>query len=126
ILNIITKKGATNGVYAQINLRGGLPSIESYDTKEAAQRYGVDATLNKRTDKWNLSFGTSYQRNDRSGRREGEVFVINQVEDKQTFLPSDGERSFDDISYNGRLGIDFTPNASDTYSLGFYAGKHTV
>jgi outer membrane receptor protein involved in Fe transport len=126
ILNIITKKGATNGVYAQINLRGGLPSIESYDTKEAAQRYGVDATLNKRTDKWNLSFGTSYQRNDRTGRREGEVFVINQVEDKQTFLPSDGERSFDDISYNGRLGIDFTPNASDTYSLGFYAGKHTV
>ncbi len=126
ILNIITKKGATNGVYAQINLRGGLPSIELYDTKEAAQRYGVDATLNKRTDKWNLSFGTSYQRNDRTGRREGEVFVINQVEDKQTFLPSDGERSFDDISYNGRLGIDFTPNASDTYSLGFYAGKHTV
>lgn len=126
ILNIITKKGATNGVYTQVNLRGGLPSIELYDTKEAAQRYGVDATLNKRTDKWNLSFGTSYQRNDRTGRREGEVFVINQEEDKQTFLPSDGERSFDDISYNGRLGIDFTPNASDTYSIGFYAGKHTV
>ncbi|MCM4163209.1 MULTISPECIES: outer membrane beta-barrel protein [unclassified Arenibacter] len=126
ILNIITKKGATNGVYTQVNLRGGLPSIEPYDTKEAAQRYGVDATINKRTDKWNLSFGTSYQRNDRTGRREGEVFVINQVEDKQTFLPSDGERSFDDISYNGRLGIDYTPNASDTYSIGFYAGKHTV
>ncbi|MEQ8217843.1 MAG: outer membrane beta-barrel family protein [Arenibacter sp.] len=126
ILNIITKKGATNGVYAQVNLRGGLPSIESYDTKVAAQRYGVDATLNRRTDKWNLSFGTSYQRNDKTGRREGELFVINQVEDKQTFLPSDGERSFDDISYNGRFGVDFTPNDADTYSLGFYAGKHTV
>ncbi|MEZ4968118.1 MAG: outer membrane beta-barrel family protein [Flavobacteriaceae bacterium] len=126
ILNIITKKGAANGVYAQVNLRGGLPSIEPYDTKEVAQRYGVDATLNKRTDKWNLSFGTSYQRNDKTGRREGEVFVIDHVEGKQTFLPSDGERSFDDISYNGRFGIDFTPNASDTYSLGFYAGKHTV
>ena len=126
ILNIITKKGATNGVYSQVNLRGGLPSIEPYDTKETAQRYGVDATLNKRTDKWNLSFGTSYQRNDKTGRREGEVFVINQVEDKQTFLPSDGERSFDDISYNARFGVDFTPNEADTYSLGFYAGKHTV
>ena len=126
ILNIITKKGATNGVYAQVNLRGGLPSIEPYDTKVAAQRYGVDATLNRRTDKWNLSFGTSYQRNDKTGRREGEVFVINQIEDKQTFLPSDGERSFDDISYNGRFGVDFTPNDADTYSLGFYAGKHTV
>ncbi len=126
ILNIITKKGATNGIYTQINVRGGLPSIEPYDTKEAAQRYGIDATLNKRTDKWNLSFGTSYQRNDKTGRREGEVFVINQAEDKQTFLPSDGERSFDDISYNGRFGVDFTPNEADTYSLGFYAGKHTV
>ncbi|WP_072861466.1 outer membrane beta-barrel family protein [Arenibacter palladensis] len=126
ILNILTKKGATNGIYTQINVRGGLPSIEPYDTKEAAQRYGIDATLNKRTDKWNLSFGTSYQRNDKTGRREGEVFVINQAEDKQTFLPSDGERSFDDISYNGRFGVDFTPNEADTYSLGFYAGKHTV
>ena len=126
ILNIITKKGATNGIYTQINVRGGLPSIEPYDTKEAAQRYGIDATLNRRTDKWNLSFGTSYQRNDKTGRREGEVFVINQAEDKQTFLPSDGERSFDDISYNGRFGVDFTPNEADTYSLGFYAGKHTV
>ncbi|MDX1769120.1 MAG: TonB-dependent receptor [Arenibacter troitsensis] len=126
ILNIITKKGATNGIYAQINVRGGLPSIESYDTKEAAQRYGIDATLNRRTDKWNLSFGTSYQRNDKTGRREGEVFVVNQAEDKQTFLPSDGERSFDDISYNGRFSVDFTPNEADTYSLGFYAGKHTV
>lgn len=126
ILNIITKKGAINGIYAQINVRGGLPSIEPYDTKEAAQRYGIDATLNRRTDKWNLSFGTSYQRNDKTGRREGEVFVINQAEDKQTFLPSDGERSFDDISYNGRFGVDFTPNEADTYSLGFYAGKHTV
>ncbi|WP_085497998.1 outer membrane beta-barrel family protein [Arenibacter troitsensis] len=126
ILNIITKKGATNGIYAQINVRGGLPSIEPYDTKEAAQRYGIDATLNRRTDKWNLSFGTSYQRNDKTGRREGEVFVVNQAEDKQTFLPSDGERSFDDISYNGRFSVDFTPNEADTYSLGFYAGKHTV
>lgn len=126
ILNIITKKGATNGVFTQINVRGGLPSIEPYDTKVAAQRYGIDATLNRRTDKWNLSFGTSYQRNDKTGRREGEVFVINQAENKQTFLPSDGERSFDDISYNGRFSVDFTPNDSDTYSLGFYAGKHTV
>ena len=126
ILNIITKKGATNGVYTQINVRGGLPSVEPYDTKVAAQRYGMDVTLNKRTDKWNLSFGTSYQRNDKTGRREGEVFVINQAADKQTFLPSDGERSFDDISYNGRFSVDFTPNVADTYSLGFYAGKHTV
>ncbi|MBO0593700.1 TonB-dependent receptor [Cellulophaga sp. E16_2] len=126
IINIITKKGATNGVFTQINLRGGFPSIQDYDTQEAAQRYGIDATLNKRTDHWNISAGASYQRNDKTGRREGDVFIINQAENKQTFLPSDGERSFDDISYNGRFNVEFTPNKSDSYSLGFYAGKHTV
>ncbi|ALJ05314.1 TonB-dependent receptor [Pseudalgibacter alginicilyticus] len=125
ILNIITKEGATNGIFAQVNVRGGFPSIEPYDTQVAAHRYGIDATINSKTDKWNLSFGTSYQRNDKTGRREGELYIVNQAEDRQTFLPSDGERSFDDISYNGRFTVGFTPNKKDEFSLGFFAGKHT-
>lgn len=125
ILNIITKKGAVNGTYTQVNVRGGLPSIEPYGTQEAAKRFGIDATLNKRTDKWNISLGASYQRNDITGRREGDVFIINNVEDKTTFLHSDGERSFDEINYNGRLNVDFTPNDKDAYTLGFFAGKRT-
>ncbi|WP_147678283.1 outer membrane beta-barrel protein [Algibacter pacificus] len=125
ILNIKTKKGATNGTFAQVNVRGGFPSIEPYDTQVPAERYGIDATVNKRTDKWNISVGASYQRNDKTGRREGDMFIVNQAEDKTTFLPSDGERSFDDISYNGRFNIDFTPNENDEFSLGFFAGKHT-
>lgn len=125
ILNIITKKGAINGTYAQVNVRGGFPSIEDYDTKETAERYGIDAMLNKRTDKWNFSLGASYQRNDKTGRREGDMFIVNDAENKTTFLPSDGERSFDEISYNGRFNVDYTPNKSDSYSVGFFAGKHT-
>lgn len=125
ILNIITKKGAINGTYAQVNVRGGFPSIEDYDTKETAQRYGIDATLNKRTDKWNFSLGASYQRNDKTGRREGDMFIVNDAKNKTTFLPSDGERSFDEISYNGRFNVDYTPNKRDSYSVGFFAGKHT-
>lgn len=126
ILNIITKKGATNGTFAQVNVRGGFPSIEPYDTQVPAQRYGIDATVNNKTDKWNLSFGTSYQRNDKTGRREGELWIINEAQNKQTFLPSDGERSFDDVNYNGRFTVDFTPNENNEFSLGFFAGKHTV
>jgi iron complex outermembrane receptor protein len=126
IINIITKKGAINGTFAQVSIRGGFPSIEPYDTKVAAQRYGVDATINNKTDKWNLSFGTSYQRNDKTGRREGELSIINQSQGKQTFAPSDGERSFDDVNYNGRFTVDFTPNEIDEFSFGFFAGKHTV
>ncbi|QVY65925.1 outer membrane beta-barrel protein [Polaribacter sp. Q13] len=125
ILNIITKKGAINGTFAQINVRGGFPSIEEYDTKKAAQRYGIDATVNKRTDNWNISVGASYQRNDKTGRREGEMFIINTPENKTTFLPSDGERSFDEITYNGRFNVDYTPNEKDTYSIGLFAGKRT-
>lgn len=126
ILNIITKKGAANGTFVQVNMRGGFPSIEPYGTQVAAQRYGADATINSKTDLWNVSFGTSYQRNDKTGRREGELMIINQAENKQTFLPSDGERSFDDVNYNGRFSVDFTPNTKDEFSLGFFAGKHTV
>ena len=125
ILNIITKKGAINGTFAQINIRGSFPSIEDYDTKVAAKRYGIDATINKRTDNWNFSVGASYQRNDKTGRREGDMYIVNTPDNKTTFLPSDGERSFDDVTYNGRFNVDYTPNKSDSYSLGFFAGKRT-
>ena len=123
ILNIITKKGATNGTFAQVNIKGGLPSIEDYDNAEYAQRYGIDATYNIRSDQWNISLGANYQRNDLAGRREGNVFTI--IDDRKTQFPSDGERSFDEVNYSGRFTIDFTPNSTNTYSLGFYAGKRS-
>ena len=125
ILNVITRKGAINGTFVQVNVRGGFPSIENYETKVAAKRQGIDATFNKRTENWNISLGASYQRNDKSGRREGDMFIVNSSENKITFLPSDGERSFDEVTYNGRFNIEYTPNESDTYSLGFFAGQRT-
>lgn len=123
ILNIITKKGATNGTFAQVNVKAGLPSVEDYDNAEYAQRYGVDATYNIRSDQWNISLGANYQRNDLAGRREGNVFTI--IEDRKTQFPSDGERSFDEVNYSGRFTVDFTPDSTNTYSLGFYAGKRS-
>ncbi|WP_299017012.1 outer membrane beta-barrel family protein [uncultured Polaribacter sp.] len=125
ILNITTKKGAIDGTFAQLNVRGGFPSIEDYDTQVPAERHGIDATLNKRTEKWNFSLGASYQRNDKTGRREGDLFIINTPENRTTFLPSDGERSFDEITYNGRFNVDYNPNKNNNFSLGFFAGKRT-
>ena len=125
ILNIITKKGAIDGTFAQVNIRGGFPSIEDYNTQVAAKRFGIDATINKISGKWNFSVGVSYQRNDKTGRREGDMFIINNNDNKTTFLPSDGERSFDETTYNGRLNIDYTPNNTDAFSVGFFAGKRT-
>ncbi len=121
ILNIITKKGATNGAFTQINVKGGFPSVEDYDNKDAAQRYGADITYNLRSDTWNISAGASYQRNDVNGRREGDVYTI--VDNVITRFPSDGERGFDEENYSGRFTVDFTPNDTNDFSLGFYAGK---
>ena len=123
ILNIFTKRGALNGTFAQINTRIGAPSIEDYDNSESAKRYGIDATYNYRKDKWNFSLGASYQRNDKSGRREGDVFTI--INDVKTSFPSDGERSFDEENYSGNITLDFTPNENNEFSLGFFGGKRS-
>ncbi|RKR12479.1 outer membrane receptor for ferrienterochelin and colicin [Maribacter vaceletii] len=123
ILNIITKKGAINGTYTQVNVKGGFPSIEDYDNGEAAQRYGADITYNVRSDTWNVSLGASYQRNDVTGRREGDVYTI--IGDTFTRFPSDGERSYDETNYSGRFTLDYTPDTKNEFSLGFFAGKRS-
>ncbi len=121
ILNIITNKGAIDGTFAQVNLKGGFPSIETYDNEEAHQRYGVDATYNIIKGDWNISIGANYQRNDIGGRRIGDVFTI--LNDTLSRFPSNGERSFDETNYSGRFTLDFTPDTVNTFSVGFYGGK---
>ncbi|GGD20179.1 TonB-dependent receptor domain-containing protein [Hyunsoonleella pacifica] len=123
IINILTNKGAANGAFGQINIKGGLPSIETYDNAISHKRHGIDGTYNFRTEKWNISLGANYQRNDLGGRREGDVFTI--INDTKTQFPSTGERSFDETNYSGRFTVDFTPNKTDSYSLGFFAGKRS-
>ncbi|WP_200977466.1 TonB-dependent receptor domain-containing protein [Echinicola sp. 20G] len=123
LINIITSKGATDGTFVQVNTKIGLPSIEDYDNKENAVRYGADFTINHRKNDWDISFGASYLRNDLAGRREGNVYTIDG--DTTTYFPSDGERSFDEKSYSGRFTVGYTPDESNTFSLGFYGGKRS-
>ena len=123
IINILTSKAAVNGDYLQINTLLGAPSIEDYDNAEAAQRYGADITFNRVREKWNLSSGFSFQRNDLLGRREGDVYTI--IEDQRTSFPSDGERSFDEVNYSGRFTLDYSPTDNDLFSIGFFAGKRS-
>ena len=123
IVNIITKKKATNGAFGQITVKGGAPSIEKYDNAEIHQRYGLEATYNIQKDKFNISLGGSLQRNDLGGRREGEVYTI--LDNIKTVFPSTGERSFDELSYNGRFTLDFMPDSLNNFTIGFYAGKRS-
>ena len=111
IINIITNKGATEGVFSQLNLKGGFPSIETYGNELAHQRFGIDGTYNVNSEKLHVSIGANYQRNDLGGRREGNVYTI--IDDVFTGLPSTGERSFDETNYNGRFTLEYTPNTSN-------------
>ncbi len=123
IINIITKKGATDGLFVQVNAKVGLPSIQDYDNAGNAPRYGGDFTLNYRKDKWDFSVGASYLRNDIAGWRSGDVYT--NIEDTLTHFPSEGERSFDEYSYSGRATVGFTPDKNNHFSFGVYAGKRS-
>ena len=123
IINILTLKNTIEGDYFQINTLMGAPSIEDYDNAQPSQRFGADITYNTVREKWNFSSILSFQINDLSGRREGDVYTI--IGDKLTQFPSDGERSFDEINYSGRLTADYQLSDQDLFSLGLYAGKRS-
>ncbi len=123
IINIVTKKGANNGLTVVANAQGGLPSTTDYNNQEKPLRFGGDATINYRKDKWDISVGGDYTRNDIEGYREGNVYVKNFAENTITRLPSEGERSFNRYNYAGRASIGFNADSSNSFSLGFFAGK---
>ena len=123
IINIVTKKGANDGFTFTGNLQSGLPSTTDYNNLEKPVRIGGDVTLNYRKQKWDISVGGDYIRNDAEGYREGNVFVKNFTENTITRFPSEGERSFNRYNYSGRASITFAADSSNTFSLGFFAGK---
>ncbi|MCH6233651.1 outer membrane beta-barrel family protein [Cognataquiflexum rubidum] len=120
MINITTVRGTTDGLYLQVNSRLGFPSIETYDNAANPRRYGADFNLNYLKGKWDLSLGASYQRNDLSGRRVGDVFTVRG--DTTTFFPSEGERSTVEVNYSGRFTLGFNPDPNNSFSLGFFAG----
>ena len=123
ILNILTLKNYVIGDYLLLNTLLGAPSVEDYYNAQATQRFGADITYNTVGKKWDFSSGLSFQRNDISGRREGDVYTI--TGDKYNRFPSDGERSFDETNFSGRLTADYQLSDQDIFSLGLYAGKRT-
>ena len=123
IINIITKKGVGNGITFIVNALAGLPSTTDWNNLKKPQRFGGDATIDYKKDKWDISIGGDYTRNDIEGYRKGDVYVKNVAENTITRLPSGGERSFDRYNYSGRASIAFTPDSNNTISLGFFQGR---
>ncbi len=123
IINIVTKKGTTDGFTLTANAQGGLPSTTDYGNAEQPKRFGGDVTLNFKEKKWDISIGGNYTRNDNTGYREGDVYTKNFANNTITRFPSNGERSFDRYNYAGRLSVAYTIDANNVISAGFYKGK---
>lgn len=123
IINIKTKQGITDGLFLNTNVLVGLPSIEPYGNKNKTPRYGADVNLNYKKERWDISVGFDYRRYDISGRRDGYVNTyLNQV---LTEFPSNGERSFDEKNYAGRVSLQYQPQSNQSLTFGLYAGKRT-
>lgn len=123
IINIVTKRGLNDGFSITSNLQYGLPRIVEYYNATEPQRYGADAMINYRKDKWDASLSVNYLKNDIAGRREGEAYtIINHI---KTNFPSDGERSFKRENYGVRGVVSYKATKSDDFSGGFYLGEKT-
>jgi ferric enterobactin receptor len=123
ILNIITKNGVEDGLMVQANVMGGLPAFNTYNNQrnKYPHRHSADVSAAFRKNKWDISGGFNYLRNDLAGYREGDVFTI--INNSKTSFPSNGERSFNRYNYGGRLAVAYEINKNNNISSGFYIGK---
>jgi hypothetical protein len=123
IINITTKKGTTNGVAFLVNTLAGLPSTTNYDNLENPVRFGGDATLNYKANKWDITISGNYTRNDANGKREGDAYTKNYINNIITRFPSAGERSYDRYNYGLRTNVSYTPTKNNVFNVGFFASK---
>ncbi len=123
IINITTKKGADDGKSLIVNGQYGFPSTTDYDNIRVAKRYGADIMFNQKTDKWDISLGANYNRNDINGFREGQLEVKDPGNNRLSKSPSNGERSFNRYYYAGRANITYKADDNNVISFGMFAGK---
>ncbi len=123
IINITTKSGATSGTGIIINANYGLPSFTDFDNNRVAKRYGGDITFNYQKNKWDVSIGGNYSRDDLAGYRVGNVIITNPLNNTVNHLPSAGERSFNRYNYAVRASVEFKANENNILSAGVFSGK---
>lgn len=123
IINIITKKGATDGMGILVDAQYGLPSTTDFGNDRVALRHGLDIMFNYNKDKWDISLGGNYTRNDLAGFREGDAYTESVINNTTNKFPSNGERSFNRYNYAIRGSIGFSADPKNIFSLGIFRGK---
>lgn len=123
IINITTKNAGSLGTGVVVNAKYGLPSFTDFGNDRVAKRYGGDFTLTYQKEKWDITLGGNYNRNDLAGFREGNVEIKNYGNNTLSKMPSEGERSFNRYDYALRAAIQYKLNKSNTLSANIYTGK---
>ncbi|WP_300597030.1 TonB-dependent receptor [Niabella sp.] len=121
ILNVVTKTGVEDGWMLQSSVMYGMPPVNDFGNAHHPQRFGADISAGYRKNKWDISGGLNYLRNDIAGYREGDVYTIR--DGVKTAFPSTGERSFNRYNYGGRFTASYQADARNLISAGFYMGK---
>ncbi|WP_167608439.1 outer membrane beta-barrel family protein [Maribellus sediminis] len=123
IINITTKNASSLGTGVVVNAKYGLPGFTDFGNDRVAKRYGGDMTLTYQKEKWDITLGGNYNRNDLAGYREGNVEIKNYENNTLSKMPSEGERSFNRYDYALRAAIQYKMNKSNTLSANIYTGK---
>ena len=123
IINITTKSGLTNGAGLIVNANYGLPSTTDFGNIRTSQRFGGDITFNYQKNKWDISLGANYTRNDLNGYREGDVWIENVANGTINYFPSNGERSFNRYNYGARATVQFQADDNNIFAFGIFSGK---
>ena len=123
IINITTKKGALNGKSLIVNAKYGFPSTTDFGNDRVAKRYGADIMFNQKSEKWDVSLGVNYDRNDLAGFRDGNLEISDPENNRLSKSPSQGERSFNRYYYAGRASVTYQINDKNSVSFGLFSGK---
>lgn len=111
IINIVTKKNATEGW--GISGNANLSSINP-------ERYGTDLTIYRTSQKWSSFITGNYRRYDIDGSRNGEISTLYQ--DTVTHSLWTGERPLMEWVHGVRAGTTFTPSEHSIFNAGVYYG----
>jgi ferric enterobactin receptor len=121
IINIVTKKGTSDGWSLNANMQYGFPRLKQYYNAEEPKRYGADVSANYRKGKWDIATSINYLKNDIAGRRVGDVNTT--IDNIFTSFSSEGERSLKRKNYGFRASAVFAATSKDVFTAGIYLGE---
>ncbi|BDD09012.1 TonB-dependent receptor [Fulvitalea axinellae] len=111
LINIITKKGAADGLFVSAN--GAFGGTDP-------ARYGGGLNLGYTKGKTRVYLGGDFRQKDLDGDRYGDIMTKH--EGVQHDLISDGTRNYYEYLYSVQGGIDYDFSANDAISATFYTG----